>query len=174
MGFQRPFPQLVSLPDFWTINRIPFFLVDSSLLAHEALQSAGAANSSVALLLDGPKGRVAVRMAEVGQTRWCLMSFHVPEMRTCIISCWILIMFHQLVAPEDALRRYPGLSVAAIHDVPRLDPRYRDEEGRCGNQEKTWAMKKRAPWLFRLYRGWNSTQLYGEFNFRQYKDPYKL
>eukprot|EP00434_Breviolum_minutum_P037528 symbB.v1.2.033277.t1/scaffold4110.1/size46135/2 len=59
-----------------------------------ALQSAGAVNSSVALLLDGPKGRVAVRMA------------------------------------EDALRRYPGLSVAAIHDVPRLDPRYRDEEGR--------------------------------------------
>ena len=37
------------------------------ILAHEALESAGAVNSSVALLLDGPKGRVAVRMAEVGQ-----------------------------------------------------------------------------------------------------------
>lgn len=59
-----------------------------------ALHSVGAQNHSVALLLDGPKGRVAVRMA------------------------------------EDALRRFPGLRVAAIHDVPRLDGRYRDEDGR--------------------------------------------
>ncbi|CAK9026039.1 unnamed protein product, partial [Durusdinium trenchii] len=59
-----------------------------------ALHSAGALNVSVALLLDGPKGRVAVRMA------------------------------------EDAMQRFPGLRVAAIHDVPRLDLRYRDEDGR--------------------------------------------
>ena len=31
---------------------------------------------------------------------------------------------------QDALRRFPGLRVAAIHDVPRLDGRYRDEDGR--------------------------------------------
>ncbi|CAJ1421445.1 unnamed protein product [Effrenium voratum] len=59
-----------------------------------ALQSASSGNASVALLLDGPKGRVAVRMA------------------------------------EEALRRFPQLRVAAIHDVPRLDGRYRDAAGR--------------------------------------------
>eukprot|EP00931_Biecheleriopsis_adriatica_P049317 TRINITY_DN28529_c0_g1_i2.p1 TRINITY_DN28529_c0_g1~~TRINITY_DN28529_c0_g1_i2.p1 ORF type:complete len:495 (-),score=97.41 TRINITY_DN28529_c0_g1_i2:24-1508(-) len=55
---------------------------------------AGENSTPVALLLDGPKGRVAVRLA------------------------------------EDAMRRFPGIRVAAVHDVPRLDPRYRDEEGR--------------------------------------------
>ena len=36
-----------------------------------------------------------------------------------------------------------------------------------------WATKKRAPWLFRVYRGWNSTQLYRDYNFLHYKDPYE-
>ena len=30
------------------------------------------------------------------------------------------------------MRRFPGLRVAAVHDVPRLDSRYRDEQGRRG------------------------------------------
>ncbi|CAE7539313.1 unnamed protein product [Symbiodinium natans] len=63
--------------------------------AFQMLDSALAAGgNSTALLLDGPKGRVAVRLA------------------------------------EDAMRRFPGLRVAAVHDVPRLDSRYRDQEGR--------------------------------------------
>ncbi|CAE7874682.1 unnamed protein product [Symbiodinium necroappetens] len=62
-----------------------FNMLDSALAA---------AGNATALLLDGPKGRVAVRLA------------------------------------EDAMRRFPGLRVAAVHDVPRLDSRYRDEQGR--------------------------------------------
>ncbi|CAE7402285.1 unnamed protein product [Symbiodinium sp. CCMP2592] len=62
-----------------------FNMLDSALAA---------AGNATALLLDGPKGRVAVRLA------------------------------------EDAMRRFPGLRVAAVHDVPRLDSRYRDEHGR--------------------------------------------
>eukprot|EP00439_Symbiodinium_sp_Y106_P035043 s2572_g4.t1 len=52
-----------------------------------SLGALAAAGNATALLLDGPKGR-------------------------------------------DAMRRFPGLRVAAVHDVPRLDSRYRDEHGR--------------------------------------------
>eukprot|EP00928_Gymnodinium_smaydae_P061759 TRINITY_DN45771_c0_g1_i1.p1 TRINITY_DN45771_c0_g1~~TRINITY_DN45771_c0_g1_i1.p1 ORF type:complete len:579 (+),score=100.77 TRINITY_DN45771_c0_g1_i1:154-1890(+) len=48
----------------------------------------------VAVFLDGPKGRVAVRLA------------------------------------EHLLRRFPHVALVALHDVPRLDSRYRDVHGR--------------------------------------------
>ena len=31
---------------------------------------------------------------------------------------------------------------------------------------------EKKPWLFRLYRGWNTTQLYGGIIINRYKDPY--
>jgi len=58
------------------------------------LHAVGANETPVALFLDGPKGRVAVRLA------------------------------------LEALQRFQGLRVAAVHDVPRRDPRYCDMEGR--------------------------------------------
>lgn len=63
-----------------------------AVLRH-AVSLSPAGNATVALMLDGPKGRVAVRLA------------------------------------EEVLERYPTVAVAAVHDVPRLDPRYRDADG---------------------------------------------
>lgn len=52
-------------------------------------------NATVAVVfIDGPKGRVAVRLA------------------------------------KDILDRFPGVRAVALHDVPRLDPRYRDRQDR--------------------------------------------
>eukprot|EP00929_Paragymnodinium_shiwhaense_P102962 TRINITY_DN66223_c0_g1_i1.p1 TRINITY_DN66223_c0_g1~~TRINITY_DN66223_c0_g1_i1.p1 ORF type:complete len:226 (+),score=44.66 TRINITY_DN66223_c0_g1_i1:121-798(+) len=58
------------------------------------LKSLSAKNVTVALFIDGPKGRVAVRLAR-----------HVLDNFDCV-------------------------RVVALHDVPRLDPRYRDAHGR--------------------------------------------
>ncbi|CAK0790463.1 unnamed protein product [Prorocentrum cordatum] len=72
-----------------------FSLLDGILQGATAPGRAASASAcAVALFLDGPKGRVAVRLAEA------------------------------------ALDRFPGVCVAAVHDVPRLDPRYRDADGR--------------------------------------------
>ena len=52
------------------------------------------------------------------------------------------------------MRRFPGLRVAAVHDVPRLDSRYRDQEGRPGS---TWVYAMAAAlrsvlWLCILFQ----------------------
>lgn len=67
---------------------------DSFEVLGPVLAEAGRANRTVALFIDGPKGRVAVRLA------------------------------------ERVFRAEPAVRVVALHDVQRLDGRYRDSRGR--------------------------------------------
>ena len=36
-----------------------------------------------------------------------------------------------------------------------------------------WATKKGPPWLFRVYRGWKTTQLCRDYFIKHYQDPYE-
>ena len=60
---------------------------------------------------------------------------------------------------QEALRRFPQLRVAAIHDVPRLDGRYRDAAGRRGRPKTetragTAVSGEKGSWRFmRIFEG---------------------